>query len=106
MDTLIERIKEVEKEARNILLDAENEANKMLDDAKFQASSKVEKARAKAYSQYSQSLKDKIDEANQKKEEILETKIQDFYNKLGDVESKKKTIVSLLKDKISKLVIS
>jgi len=100
MDELIEKIKNVEKEAKNIILDAENEATNMLDDAKLQAGLKLDKAKIKAYSIYTQSLKNKIDEANQKKEEILNKKIQDFYNQFGDIDGKKRVIIETLKDKI------
>ena len=100
MDDLIEKIKEVEKEARNIVLNAENKAYEILDEAKFQANSKLDKARTGAYSTYMQSLKNRIDEANQKKEDMLNKRIQDFYNQLGDVVGKKKTITETLEKKI------
>ena len=100
MDDLIEKIKEVEKEARSIVLNAENKAYEILDEAKFQANSKLDKARAKAYSTYMQSLKNIIDESNQKKEDMLNKRIQDFYNQLGDVVGKKKTITETLEKKI------
>jgi len=100
MDELIEKIKEVEKEARDIVLDTEHEVNKMLDDAKFQANLKLDKAGTKAYSIYTQLLKKETDEANQKKEEILNKKIEDFYNQLGDIDSKKNTIIESLNKKI------
>jgi vacuolar-type H+-ATPase subunit H len=104
MDILIEKIKDVEREARNIIFDAESDAHKMLDEAKYQATSKLDKTRAKAHSTYTQSLKDKIDEANQKKEEIFNEKIQNFYNKLGNIDDKKRTVIETLKNKIKNLM--
>ena len=100
MDTLIQKIKDVEKEARNVILDAESESIRLLDEARFQANSKLEKVKTKAHSTYIQSLKNEIDKANQKKEEMLNKKIQDFYDGLNNIDDKKRIIIENLKDKI------
>jgi vacuolar-type H+-ATPase subunit H len=97
MEDLLNKIKETEKEAQMLVSNAENEANVMIDKTRDDCARKLEESKKEIHSRYSKKRENEIKDAKEKKDKMIVEKVNEFKNKFGDIDLKKKDAFDYLK---------
>ena len=101
MDDLINKMKQTEEEARQIVSNAEQKASTILNDATIEAAKKSEEQRKQIYEKLSADKDAKYNLMIEERDKKIAANIDQYKASFGDIESKKQKCVAAIEKSIS-----